>query len=101
MWWTLGLKAFLLVQLPITLIAGSIGVYLFYVQHQYEDTYWRYREAWNYFAAGLEGASHLSTCGRRDARLVGGACRGLLRQGVRGELPRTAADDHGRGRARG
>jgi omega-6 fatty acid desaturase (delta-12 desaturase) len=60
MWWTLGLDRFLLVQLPITLIAGSIGVYLFYVQHQYEDTYWRYREAWNYFAAGLEGASHLT-----------------------------------------
>ena len=60
MWWTLGLKQFLMVQLPITLIAGSIGVYLFYVQHQYEDTYWRYREAWNYFAAGLEGASHLT-----------------------------------------
>lgn len=60
MCWTLGWDRFLLVQLPITLIAGSIGVYLFYVQHQYEDTYWRYREAWNYFAAGLEGASHLT-----------------------------------------
>ena len=54
-----GVKEFLLLQLPITLLAGSIGVYLFYVQHQYEDTYWRYRESWNYFAAGLEGASHL------------------------------------------
>ncbi len=54
-----GVKEFFLLQLPITLIAGSIGVYLFYVQHQYEDTYWRYRESWNYFAAGLEGASHL------------------------------------------
>ncbi len=60
MWWTLGIKQFLMVQLPITLLAGSIGVYLFYVQHQYEDTYWRYREAWNYFASGLEGASHLT-----------------------------------------
>ncbi|HTO72543.1 MAG TPA: fatty acid desaturase [Gemmatimonadales bacterium] len=59
MWLTLGIDKFLMVQLPITLIAGAIGVYLFYVQHQYEDTYWRYREAWNYFAAGLEGASHL------------------------------------------
>jgi omega-6 fatty acid desaturase (delta-12 desaturase) len=59
MWLTLGIHQFLLVQLPITLIAGAIGVYLFYVQHQYEDTYWRYREAWNYYAAGLEGASHL------------------------------------------
>jgi omega-6 fatty acid desaturase (delta-12 desaturase) len=56
---TIGLDRFLLVQLPVTLISGSLGVYLFYVQHQYEDTYWRYREAWNYYAAGLEGASHL------------------------------------------
>ena len=55
----IGFDRFLMVQVPITLIAGSIGVYLFYVQHQYEDTYWRYREAWNYYAAGLEGASHL------------------------------------------
>jgi omega-6 fatty acid desaturase (delta-12 desaturase) len=59
MWLTVGIHRFLMVQIPITLIAGGIGVYLFYVQHQYEDTYWRYREAWNYFAAGLEGASHL------------------------------------------
>lgn len=54
-----GFGKFAMVQVPITLIAGSVGVYLFYVQHQYEDTYWRYREAWNYYAAGLEGSSHL------------------------------------------
>lgn len=59
MWLTVGIDRFLLVQLPITLLAGSIGVYLFYVQHQYEDTYWRYRDAWDYHNAGLEGASHL------------------------------------------
>ncbi|MDX2192511.1 MAG: fatty acid desaturase [Gemmatimonadales bacterium] len=59
MWWTLGIDKFLLVQLPVTLLAGGIGVYLFYVQHQYEDTYWRYREAWDHFSASLEGASHL------------------------------------------
>jgi omega-6 fatty acid desaturase (delta-12 desaturase) len=59
MCWLVGWRTFLLVQVPITLIAGGIGVYLFYVQHQYEDTYWRYREAWNYYASGLEGASHL------------------------------------------
>jgi omega-6 fatty acid desaturase (delta-12 desaturase) len=59
MWLTVGLQRFLMVQLPITLLAGSIGIYLFYVQHQFEDTYWRYREAWDYYAAGLEGASHL------------------------------------------
>lgn len=59
MCWLVGWRAFLAVQLPVTLIAGGIGIYLFYVQHQYEDTYWRYRDAWNYYAAGLEGASHL------------------------------------------
>jgi len=58
--WLLGWKAFLMVQVPVTLLTGTIGVYLFYVQHQYEDTYWRYREAWNYFNAGLEGSSHLA-----------------------------------------
>ncbi len=58
MCWLVGWRTFLAVQVPVTLIAGAIGVYLFYVQHQYEDTYWRYREAWNYYAAGLEGASH-------------------------------------------
>jgi omega-6 fatty acid desaturase (delta-12 desaturase) len=59
MWLTVGIDRFLMVQLPITLLTGSIGVYLFYVQHQFEDTYWRYRESWDYFASGLEGASHL------------------------------------------
>jgi omega-6 fatty acid desaturase (delta-12 desaturase) len=58
MWLTVGIDRFLLVQLPITLIAGSLGVFLFYVQHQYEDTYWRYSERWDYYAAGLEGSSH-------------------------------------------
>jgi omega-6 fatty acid desaturase (delta-12 desaturase) len=56
---TIGIGPFLMVQLPVTLLAGAMGVYFFYVQHQYEDTYWRYREAWNYYHAGLEGASHL------------------------------------------
>ena len=55
----IGFDRFALVQVPITVVAGAVGVFLFYVQHQYEDTYWRYREAWNYYAAGLEGSSHL------------------------------------------
>ncbi|MGQ0766970.1 MAG: fatty acid desaturase [Gemmatimonadota bacterium] len=59
MWWWVGLDRFLLVQLPVTLLTGTIGIYLFYVQHQYEDSYWRYREAWSYYASGMEGASHL------------------------------------------
>ncbi len=58
MWLTIGIDRFLLVQFPITIISGSLGVFLFYVQHQYEDTYWRYRERWDYYTAGLEGSSH-------------------------------------------
>ena len=38
--WFIGLKAFLLVHLPVMLLAASLGVWLFYVQHQFEDTYW-------------------------------------------------------------
>jgi omega-6 fatty acid desaturase (delta-12 desaturase) len=49
---------FLLVQLPITLLAASIGVWLFYVQHQFEDTFWAHGEAWNFHEAGLYGSSH-------------------------------------------
>ncbi|MCU0620976.1 MAG: fatty acid desaturase [Gemmatimonadales bacterium] len=58
--WLVGWRTFLLVQLPVTLLAGTLGVYLFYVQHQYEDTYWRYRETWDFHASALEGASHLT-----------------------------------------
>ena len=38
--WFIGIKAFLLVHLPITLLAGTVGVWLFYVQHQFEHTTW-------------------------------------------------------------
>jgi omega-6 fatty acid desaturase (delta-12 desaturase) len=54
-----GWQRFLMVQLPITLLSGSIGVWLFYVQHQYEDTYWHRHEDWDFFDAALEGSSHL------------------------------------------
>ena len=57
---TVGWKTFLMVQLPITLIAGSIGVFLFYVQHQFEDTYWREHPEWDFHAAGLQGSSLLA-----------------------------------------
>ena len=56
--WLIGLRPFLLVQLPITLIAGSIGVWLFYVQHQFEDTFWAHDENWNFHLAALQGSSH-------------------------------------------
>jgi omega-6 fatty acid desaturase (delta-12 desaturase) len=53
-----GIQDFLLVQLPITLLAGSAGVWLFYVQHQFEDTYWARQSAWSFHAAALQGATH-------------------------------------------
>jgi acyl-lipid omega-6 desaturase (Delta-12 desaturase) len=56
--WLIGLGPFLLVQLPITVLAGSIGVWLFYVQHQFEDTFWAHDEGWNFHEAALHGSSH-------------------------------------------
>src|SRR5579863_4583637 len=56
--WLVGIGPFLLVQLPITLLAGSIGVWLFYVQHQFEDTFWAHDEGWNFHEAALHGSSH-------------------------------------------
>jgi omega-6 fatty acid desaturase (delta-12 desaturase) len=56
---TIGLRDFLLVQAPITLLTCALGVLLFYVQHQFEDTYWHNHEDWNYFDAALHGSSHL------------------------------------------
>jgi omega-6 fatty acid desaturase (delta-12 desaturase) len=53
-----GVGPFLAVQLPITLLAASIGVWLFYVQHQFEDTFWARDEGWNFHDAGLNGSSH-------------------------------------------
>ncbi len=53
----IGLKAYLLVQLPIILIAGSAGVWLFYVQHQFEDVYWERHDKWDYAMAALKGSS--------------------------------------------
>lgn len=53
-----GFGPFLLVQLPITLFAASIGVWLFYVQHQFEDTFWADDEGWNFHEAALHGSSH-------------------------------------------
>ena len=56
--WLIGIKAFLLVQLPILLIASSIGVWLFYVQHQFERTAWARDGEWNMLEAALHGSSH-------------------------------------------
>jgi len=53
-----GVGPFLLVHLPITLIAGSIGVWLFYVQHQFDPTFWARGNEWTFHEAALYGSSH-------------------------------------------
>ena len=55
---TLGLVPFLLVWAPVFLISSAAGIWLFYVQHQFEDTYWEENEQWQYHRAGLEGSSY-------------------------------------------
>jgi acyl-lipid omega-6 desaturase (Delta-12 desaturase) len=56
--WAVGVSSFILVHLPITLLAASIGVWLFYVQHQFEDTFWAEGRAWTIRDAALQGSSH-------------------------------------------
>ena len=57
-WLTIGLKEFFLVQLPVAWLAGMAGVWLFYVQHQFEGVYWEEHEEWDYVAAALAGSSY-------------------------------------------
>ena len=57
--WLIGLEAWLLVQMPAALLAGVYGVFLFYVQHQFEDAYWETGEGWDYADAALKGSSYL------------------------------------------
>ena len=53
----IGWKDVLIMQLGVTGTAGALGVWMFYVQHQYEDAYWAHHEEWNYAAAALLGSS--------------------------------------------
>ncbi len=55
----IGWKAFLAVQVPIFMLAGAAGIWLFYVQHQFEDVYWESGESWCYSDAALKGSSYL------------------------------------------
>jgi omega-6 fatty acid desaturase (delta-12 desaturase) len=57
--WVIGWRAYLLVFGPSALLAGSIGIWLFYVQHQFEDAYWDSGESWTYADAALRGSSYL------------------------------------------
>lgn len=55
--WAFGWKAYLIIQLIVLMVAGSTGVWLFYVQHQFEGVYWERGENWDYATAALKGSS--------------------------------------------
>jgi omega-6 fatty acid desaturase (delta-12 desaturase) len=61
--WLLGWEQFLLVWGPSALLAGSVGIWLFFVQHQFEDTYWQAHRDWRYDHAALAGSSYLKLPG--------------------------------------
>lgn len=54
---TIGLKAFLLVQAPIIIMGFAAGFWLFYVQHQFEGVYWEDHEEWDFVASSMKGSS--------------------------------------------
>ena len=56
--WGVGLKAFLLIQTPIIIIGASIGVWMFYVQHQFDETHWSRTGEWSREDAALHGSSY-------------------------------------------
>jgi omega-6 fatty acid desaturase (delta-12 desaturase) len=56
--WAVGWQVVVLVHLPILLIAGALGVWLFYVQHNFESTYWTRKDSWDANAAAVAGSSY-------------------------------------------
>ncbi len=57
--WLVGWERLVVVWAPSAMIAGSAGIWLFYVQHQFEDTYWKSGDEWTYTDAALRGSSYL------------------------------------------
>jgi omega-6 fatty acid desaturase (delta-12 desaturase) len=52
-----GWKTYVLVQLPIIFISSTLGIWLFYVQHNFDPSYWDNHEGWEFVKAGLQGSS--------------------------------------------
>lgn len=55
--WIFGIKAYVVLQLFVTAVAGSVGVWLFYVQHQFEGVYWARHEEWEFEKGAVDGSS--------------------------------------------
>ena len=56
---TIGLDSFLRVQIPIAFLSGAFGILLFYLQHNFEDTFWADPDSWTYPASAIRGSSYL------------------------------------------
>jgi omega-6 fatty acid desaturase (delta-12 desaturase) len=54
---TIGFKYYLMIQVPIIFFASIFGVWMFFVQHQYEDVYWEHTENWDIITASMKGSS--------------------------------------------
>ena len=54
----IGIKAVLLVYFSVFFIAAASGIWMFYVQHQFEDTYWEHHATWDYTTAAMRGSSY-------------------------------------------
>lgn len=54
----IGWQAYLAIQLTVLVFASIVGVWMFYVQHQFEETYWKPHEDWDYFQAAVLGSSY-------------------------------------------
>jgi acyl-lipid omega-6 desaturase (Delta-12 desaturase) len=57
-WYAIGLPTFLAIHGPVVILGAAAGSWLFFVQHQYEETYWQPHETWNFTRSALEGSSY-------------------------------------------
>lgn len=55
--WLVGWQTFLAVQLPVLVLASAMGIWLFYVQHNFEGSWWERQQEWDFYKAGLLGSS--------------------------------------------
>src|SRR5699024_6841247 len=56
--YVIGWQAFLIAQLPLLFVSGSLGIWVFYVQHQFEDSYFEDESKWNFVKAAVDGSSY-------------------------------------------
>ncbi|WP_226581990.1 fatty acid desaturase [Halobacillus litoralis] len=56
--WAIGWEAFLIIQIPILYVSGILGIWLFYVQHQFEDSYFEDESEWDFVKAAVDGSSY-------------------------------------------